>query len=74
MIKDLYDVSTDKPYHFLYIDVLKNEAWKWGASQPKFLWSKYNANGGYNAPFRKNKNDVDVDENDVDNNSQNNNI
>ncbi len=80
MIKDLYDVATDKPYHFLYVDVIKNEVWKWGASQPKFLWSKYNENGGYNPPFQKNKkqkeevDENDIIENDVVNSDEKNNI
>jgi hypothetical protein len=54
MIQDLYDYSTDKPYQFLYIDCIKMKAYKWGATQPEFLWEKYNDSGGYNEPFVNN--------------------
>ena len=53
MVKDLYDTATNKPYHFLYVDVLKNECYKWGNCKPQFLWSKYDDNGNYNPPFKK---------------------
>ena len=59
MVKDLYDVATNKPYHFLYVDVLKNECWKWGNCKPEFLWSKYSENGGYNPPYVK-PNNIEV--------------
>jgi len=51
MIKDLYDYATNKPHNFLYVDALKNTAWKWGNCEPEHLWSKYSEGGGYNSPF-----------------------
>jgi len=64
MIKKLYDYSTKKPYHFLMVDGLTNSAYKWGACDPEFLWTKYSENGDYNKPFEipKNSNVDDLNE------------
>ena len=65
MIKDLYDYATNKPYNFLFVDALKNEAWKWGSCEPEFLWKKYSDSGGYNEPFTIPSNaDIVIDEED----------
>ena len=59
-VKKMYNYATNKPYQFLYVDVLKNEVWKWGACQPEFMWSKYDDNGNYNQPFNKSLKDKDT--------------
>ena len=51
MVQDLYDYATEKPYHLLFVDCIKMSAWKWGACEPEFLFTKYNENGGYSPPF-----------------------
>jgi hypothetical protein len=51
MVQKMYDYATNKPYQFLWVDCIKNSAWKWGACDPEFLWEKYNADGGYSPPF-----------------------
>tara|TARA_R110001632_G_scaffold56761_1_gene138907 strand:+ start:79 stop:354 length:276 start_codon:yes stop_codon:yes gene_type:complete len=60
-IKKMYNYATNKPYQFLYVDALKNECWKWGATQPEFMWSKYDENGNYNEPFNKSLTDANTD-------------
>ena len=52
-IKKMYNYATNKPYQFMYVDALKNEVWKWGATQPELMWTKYDDNGGYNPPFNR---------------------
>ena len=49
----MYNYATNKPYQFMYVDALKNEVWKWGATQPELMWTKYDDNGGYNPPFNR---------------------
>ena len=52
MVKDLYDYATNEPFNFLFVDCLKNSAWKWGNTEPEFLWQKYNEKGGFNPPYK----------------------
>ena len=58
-VKAMYNYATNKPYQFLYVDVLKNTVWKWGNLQPIFMWSKFDDEGNYNPPFIAPKTDIE---------------
>ena len=51
-LKMMYDYATHKPYHAMVIDAVKNNVYKWGASDAEFMRQKYSENGGYSAEYQ----------------------
>ena len=51
-LKMMYDYATHKPYHSMVIDAVKNNIYKWGASNAEFMWQKYSENGGYSPEYQ----------------------
>jgi len=51
-LKLMYDYATHKPYHAMVVDAVKNNVYKWGASDAEFMWEKYSENGGYSAEYQ----------------------